>query len=80
MPIQSLDFKICESTKHIEGCGRRLPVWKFQKTANGGSMKICSDCLLNYRDKHLTVRRKHATSDETKLFSEFDKLMNSKPA
>lgn len=69
-------LKTCKSTEAVTGCGKELLEGKFQRTKNGGRMKVCRDCLKKQRNKTgVTIRRKHVTSEETNLYSQFDRLM-----
>ena len=69
------NMKTCQSTRAVPGCGKQKREEEFQRTKNNGRMKVCAECILNYRRGTITIRHKYETSEETELYSQFDKLM-----
>jgi len=67
-------MKTCQDSATIEGCGKEKPDVEFQKTKNG-RMKICRECLQNYRHGKMTYRVKHERSKDADLYAQFDRLM-----
>jgi hypothetical protein len=72
--VRGGNMKICKSTESITGCGKEKDEKDFRGTKHG-RMKVCRECMLNYRRGTVTIRRKPKPSAETELYNQFDKLI-----
>jgi len=66
-------MKTCQDSETIVGCGKEKPESEFQRTAHG-TMKICRECLQNYRHGRMNYRVKHERSKDADLYAQFDRL------